>query len=453
MYITLDTYKILCAISSKQQLISNSRLITTMERLIITSQCRPPPPAECYEEIVYFDYDDDTDDDGEFDPEDDWSVDFLQKLSLQKRSTSQPLPIGTNKVKRPRDHRNINFHNAFNMDVEKIQSVHYAETHSSHLYPPNPEFRAVYDLWLEHQSCYWSSFENDPTQDRAKFQAAPLQLQTVVCKMISCLIYGDTIVADTIWHNMDESITNIETRAMLCDQAAREFVHRDVYAKMLDVSPNADEYRKMPFIKKLLQPFNDCIKHYTEYNTIHFQFYFIMLCEVIFFAPMFQTICYIATKGYAPRLCDSNVLVMRDEYLHYRHARLQLSMMTNKLDKRVARTILREFVQSVMVLCRSIVGDYRSSEEDDGDRMNVYNIDVVIDHLKFVTRQFLVDNTMDDERLDATDDFYRDILLHTTTPAHNYMHMPQCSIKYNLMESSSTSYMLPGNTTKINMNF
>lgn len=324
------------------------------------------------------------------------------------------------------------------VEVEDIMDPENLKHNNQKLYPPLKKFKDTYDLWLKHQSCFWSVHENDPSVDRDKFALnTPQQFQEILLSTVGCIAIGDSIVLDKIAHGLKDRVTSIELKAMFSDQESREFIHKKMYNNMLDVSSNADYYRSEEFKNKhmlLLEVL--ALKYGIMDIPIQIQMFFIMMCEIILFAPMFQTICYAASKGYCPKLCDLNLLVMRDEYIHYENARLQSSKFKTKIDLDLAREILKEFSDLTLQLFSRIIGDY-----NDG----LYNIDHVEKHFKHVVHGFMAENGL----YKSNDEFEENDRLYGKTPAEFYMSLPKCESKINRMESNSTIYSVPGDTSDL----
>lgn len=318
-----------------------------------------------------------------------------------------------------------------NLPVEDILDWENLKHENQKLYPPMLKFKHTYELWLKHQSCFWSVHENDPSVDRDKFLlTTPVDFQEILLSTVGCIAIGDSIVLEKITDGLLDKITSIELKAMFSDQESREFIHKKMYNNMLDVSPNADYYRSEAFRDKHMSVLVDLAMKY-DIHDVRIQMFFIMMCEIILFAPMFQTICYAALKGYCPKLCDLNLLVMRDEYIHYENARLQSSLFKTKIDFNLARDILKEFSDLTLGLFSKIIGTY-----DDG----VYNLDHVTRHFRHVVHSFMSENGLykDNDEFELNDEMY------SATPAQFYMSLPKCESKINRMESNSTIYTVPG---------
>lgn len=322
---------------------------------------------------------------------------------------------------------------------EDIEDPKWLEPEHSLAYPPNPRFMHSYECYIRHMECIWTANENDPSEDMDKFAKAPIQFQRVMLNTAACIITGDSVVLDKLHLN----VTPANVRVMLESQIDRENTHQIVYSRWCDISPDGDRYRSAAYRSSLMHEFEDMVEKYaTDADNARQTLYFIMLCENIMFAPMFATINYCATKGYAPKICNANLLVMRDEYIHYVHARGLLASFRRKLRFSLARRILEEFCSVTMRVYEKIIGDY-----DDG----FFNRQHIEQHFRHIVHSFMVENSLyrDEAELRANAKLYSD------TPAKSYMLLPRVESKINLMESVSTVYMPPApqNSSAINMSF
>lgn len=352
------------------------------------------------------------------------------KINISKvnqSNTVKPVRIAAHYSKKP------------SPEYENIQDPHYKKIL---IYPPPAEYKVIYDLWEKHQSCFWSSSENKPENDFDKFIQADLKLQTITLEMVACLMHGDSVVLDVLSNNdLLQSITVEQVQAFLNDQKAREMIHKAVYSKMLDISPDAEYYRGTDFVSKRLQPFMKFANKYKDVTDIRVLLYCIMLCEQIMFAPMFHQICYLATTGYAQNLCKANELVMRDEYLHYHHARVLLSSCKVLLDKTLADDLLNDMIIITKTLIDDIIDDYVSKDK-------LYNKDIAQKHFNYIIHNFKSENML----YESKSEYQLQQEIWNTSPAQSYITDVELDIKSNLMESESTIYGQCGDNTPINMN-
>lgn len=321
-------------------------------------------------------------------------------------------------------------------DFEDVEDPKWLAKEHCLAYPPNPRFLHSYQCYLRHIACAWTANENMPSEDRDKFAKAPLEFQEIMMRTAGCIMIGDSVVLDKLHMN----ITPASARVMIESQIDRENTHQIVYSKWCDIVSDGDRYRSVAFRDEYMGEFELMVEKYAHEGSIQQTMFFIMLCENIMFAPMFQTINYCATLGYAPKLCNDNLLVMRDEYLHYVHARGLLAGFRRKIKISRARDILKEFCEVTMSVFRKIVGSY-----DDG----LFNIEHVKQHFHHIVHAFMLENGLyRDER-----ERHEGMARYSDSPARSYMTLPQLESKINLMESVSTVYLPPGPRETINMDF
>lgn len=304
------------------------------------------------------------------------------------------------------------------------------------VYPPRPEFLEFWNLMIGHMKRVWTCVETDLKSDIYKFKHAPQALKSIVSRIIGLFILGDTVVLAKL-KNLD--LTPNVVRMFLDNQTDRENTHQLTYSMWADILDDPNYVRSNEFVEKYLNGFQrvgDKYKHHTDNRVILF---FIMVCEMIFFVPGFQVLCYLATTGYAPNLCNANMLVMRDEHMHYLFARKALASYTRKLDRRLALEILHDMVDAVDQFIKMIASEAQHP---------VLSEEHLLAHLHYVVHQFKLENSLYDETTMPND------TVGSTTPAWEYMFLLKYQTKTNLMESVSTNYKIPGPLeTNIDMSF
>ena len=320
---------------------------------------------------------------------------------------------------------------------EDIEDPKYLGDEYKLAYPPNPKFITSYNYYLQHCACIWTVNENEPADDYDKFATAPEQFQHIMLATAGCIMIGDSVVLD----KLRMEITPVNVRVMMENQIDRENTHQIFYSKWCDVSNKGPYYRTLEFRREYMGAFEQMVDKYTCHNDIQTTLFFIMMCENIMFSPMFLTINYCATLGYAPKICNSNLLVMRDEFIHYAHTRELLASFRRKIKISLARNILKDFVETTLQVYRKIISDY-----DDG----TFNFEHVRRHVMHIMHMFMSENSLyltEDERLTQA-------RLYGTTPAKAYMSLPKAETKINLMESISTTYKVKNvHAGTVNMDF
>lgn len=298
------------------------------------------------------------------------------------------------------------------------------------VYPPHHEFIDFYNIMIEHMKRVWTCVETNLTSDIAKFKHAPKSLRDIVGKIIGLFILGDTVVLDNL---KKLEVTPNVIRMFLDNQTDRENTHQLTYSMWADILEDAQYVRSETFVQDYLQDFRRVSEKYKHHADNRVILFFIMVCEMIFFVPGFQVLCYLATTGYAPNLCNANMLVMRDEHMHYVFARTALSKYKNKLDKILALSILDDMIAAIRGFISRIAGE--SLHE-------VLTEDHLLKHLDYVVHQFKSENSLYDSESEETENEK----LYGSSPAWVYLHLLKYETKINLMESVSTNYKIPGPT-------
>lgn len=293
------------------------------------------------------------------------------------------------------------------------------------VYPPRHEFLEFWVLMIGHMKRVWTCVETNLKSDICKFKHAPHSLKSIVSRIIGLFILGDTVVLAKL-KNLD--LTPNVVRMFLDNQTDRENTHQLTYSMWADILDDPDYVRSDEFIKKYLKGFSRVGEKYQHHTDNRVILFFIMVCEMIFFVPGFQVLCYLATTGYAPNLCNANMLVMRDEHMHYLFARKALASYTRRLDKKLALEILDDMVNAITEFIVMITREAQHPTLTE---------DHLLAHLRYVVHQFKSENS-----LYAEDSPDADLVI--DTPAWEYMFVVKYETKTNLMESVSTNYQIPG---------
>lgn len=305
-------------------------------------------------------------------------------------------------------------------------------------YPPNEIFSFSYKCLEVHLKLYWNHLENSIMEDKDTFSRQKRDFRELIMRAAGCITIGDTMVLDKLDSQILESITSVEVHAMFDDQRSRERIHQITYSRWLDIDDYGEFCRTKQFSDIYMSEFNQLSEKFakmtdllTDKNKIGviipIIIYFIMLCENIMFAPVFQILCYMSTLSVGQRITNANLLVMRDEYIHYLHAQGLLDRFALKIDRDSRIWIMKQFVECTEAMMAKIVGSY-----NDG-RMNLAHCSA---HLAHVVHVFRMENDLyasKEEMLEGQKKW-------GGSPAQDYMSMPTREIKNNLMETNSTVY-------------
>lgn len=305
-------------------------------------------------------------------------------------------------------------------------------------YPPNKIFAFSYNCLEVHLKLYWNHLENNVMEDRDTFSRTKREFRELIMRAAGCITIGDTMVLDKLDCQVLNDITSIEVHSMFDDQRSRERIHQITYSRWLDIDDYGEFCRTRQFSDIYMKEFNVLSAKFanmTELLTDKSKsgvlapiiIYFIMLCENIMFAPVFQILCYMSTLSVGQRITNANLLVMRDEYIHYLHAQGLLERFALKIDRESRIWLLEQFVECTEAMMAKIVGLY-----DDGS-MNLAHCSAHLGHIVHVFR-------MENDLYNNKEEMSEGQIKWVVSPAEQYMRMPTREIKNNLMETNSTVY-------------
>jgi len=226
------------------------------------------------------------------------------------------------------------------------------------IYPCPHEFKHSFMLLLKHQSIYWNTVETDLREDYNSLSVCPEDVKRLVFRANAMLASGDKIVTNMFETKAFQRITSPQIKAFFVDQNAREAIHQISYSKILELC-HSDEYRAYlrsdNFIHILcaaLEGFNEAAFGLFRFDAYPaFMLLLLMCVERLMFCVPFAINMYAGVCGYAPKIADITSMVMRDENLHYHHARGLLSSLRVRLNKSVVSEILmfyRECMRDVI---------------------------------------------------------------------------------------------------------
>jgi len=301
------------------------------------------------------------------------------------------------------------------------------------LYPPNSKFIDSYQCLIKHQQLAWNSVEVNPITDRDMFERqCDDRFKKIVLISIATLAHGDKCVSGMLKNGILKHVKASLPLAMFTDQWARENVHEMAYVKQLDISNDASYYRSNDFIERYMGHFEMIGKvlqnnNYEDDNIIGCLLFKIMIMENIVFTPLFHCICYLSTLGCAQKLCEINMLAMRDEFIHYEHARLLSSKLLRigKMSEQKAAGMLYSVRELLLEFMEQIIGDYVSPD-------GKYSLKIAQQHFDYTFSQFMKENGLFRKGHDVDVDH---------SESSEFMIMPQKEIRTNLMESTNTMYV------------
>lgn len=206
----------------------------------------------------------------------------------------------------------------------------------------------IYNMYKKHRDLFWIPQEINLSKDLNDWYLKLNDEERYFIKLIlSFFAASDFIVNENIAIDSDD-ITVIEYKMFLNDKAAREDIHSQMYALLIETYVDSDEEKN-----RLLKGVSDIpvIKHkiewFRKYFTKSFQHRIVAtaITEGIFFSSSFCAIFWLKKRGLMPGLCDSNEAISREEGLHYTGACvIYTEYIVNKLDPEEIKEMITEAV-------------------------------------------------------------------------------------------------------------
>lgn len=311
---------------------------------------------------------------------------------------------------------------------------------------PSPhEFLHSTLLLQRHQNTHWNTEELSLQEDITTLNSrCPARVRRLIFRANALLAMGDVAVvriADAF-----KSITSPQVNAFFADQIARENIHQMSYTGVLDLinEPYHREFlTSLKFENSLnvaFEPFNRLLEYFPQPN-LAVSLLTLMCFERLLFATAFTINLYAGNVGYGLKIADLTSLVMRDEYLHYQHARILLAQLSTKLSSRQTCLILAvfelcmgTFIERLFCLDWDERGNtdvYREENMRD-DFHDVLNCKNMKKYYQMQHYHFLFENKIV-QRLPDPDEELVKLFSHTSTNDNES--------QTNLMEATSTIYV------------
>lgn len=211
----------------------------------------------------------------------------------------------------------------------------------------------------------------------------PPQLKHIIITSIQSLVALTNAYITILKHSFHYEVTVPEFREYLQNQLVCKEHHYLIYRRILlalgeptvDYTNNAN----LSILGELLSSFN----LFTA--PIQVKVYFLMLCDRVLQAPMFQVIQYAAFSGCFPHFSTFCKRAMKDDLLHYGINRLRASEFVAKIDAKFAQDMTVKFTSNIVLMFYNLIGVY-----DDG----FYNFEHVSKHIMHTYHYFMTENSI-----------------------------------------------------------
>lgn len=240
---------------------------------------------------------------------------------------------------------NINFNVPFN-PIPVNYDVGEHEGYMINLHPPDCLISAKY--LDEHKRVFWSETEIIVDDDLDQYKQLDSNIRRAFDLSIMTLAVGDEVVTDQIQYDPLQwpKMVNL----FFLDKAAREATHQIFYTMVLKMSDNYQLLTSNKFIKSffskpldMMSAFRDST--YSDRVKKLLYLMFVQLFEKYVFSVPFLIINCLADQGQLEETGRGNLLVMRDEHIHYLHA-VDLSNSMNPTQEE--KVILTNYVYGII---------------------------------------------------------------------------------------------------------
>ena len=207
------------------------------------------------------------------------------------------------------------------------------------------------DLWAkykQHMSVFWIPEEIDLSKDMNDWVKLTDNERHFIKHILGFFAGSDGIVMENLSTRFTNDIGVPEAKFFYACQNLMESVHSETYSLLIDTYiENKEEKIEMlratqtiPTVQKKAEWALQWITNKeASFATRLLAF---AVVEGIFFSGAFCSIFWLKKRGLMPGLCQSNLLISRDEGLHTEFACLLYSKLENKLSKQEAHKIIRE---------------------------------------------------------------------------------------------------------------
>lgn len=211
------------------------------------------------------------------------------------------------------------------------------------------------DIWTkykQHMSVFWIPEEIDLSRDMVDWKEKLNDNERHFIKYILGFFAGsDGIVMENLAMRFTREIGIPEAKFFYACQNLMESIHSESYSLLIDTYIE-NKQEKLDILRAIqtipcVQKKAEWAMHWIDSKEASFasRLLAFAVVEGIFFSGAFCSIYWLKKRGLMPGLCQSNLLISRDEGLHTEFACLLYSKLVNKLSKHDAHKIIRDAVK------------------------------------------------------------------------------------------------------------
>jgi ribonucleotide reductase beta subunit family protein with ferritin-like domain len=237
--------------------------------------------------------------------------------------------------------------------------LHKIHEQDEPLLKDNPNRHVIFpiehpDLWAkykQHMSVFWIPEEIDLSKDLVDWVKLTDNERHFIKHILGFFAGSDGIVMENLSTRFTNDVGAAEAKFFYACQNLMESVHSESYALLIDtyITDKEDKVNTLRSIQTIptIQKKAEWALQWISNKEASFatRLLAFAVVEGIFFSGAFCSIFWLKKRGLMPGLCQSNLLISRDEGLHTEFACLLYSKLQHKLTKQEAHKIIREAVK------------------------------------------------------------------------------------------------------------
>jgi ribonucleoside-diphosphate reductase subunit M2 len=239
-------------------------------------------------------------------------------------------------------------------DVTFIEPILRPDHFRFTLYPINPKFKSLWDLYLLQEASFWRANEVDLSKDLNDYNTLNEEEKHFINMVIAFFAASDGIVNFNLAENFSREIQVLEARVCYDYQKAMENIHSRVYSEMLFniIKDKSQQDRMINAITEIpvIKAMADWALQWVHSDAgIAQRLIAFAIVEGIFFSGAFASIFWLKSirsngKDFMMGLVKSNEFIARDEGMHVNFACLLYDFIERRVPVEIVEAMFREAV-------------------------------------------------------------------------------------------------------------
>ena len=207
----------------------------------------------------------------------------------------------------------------------------------------------IWEMYKKHEASFWTAEEIDLSDDLKHWENLNSGEKHFISHILAFFAASDGIVNENLAVNFMSEVQVPEARCFYGFQIMMENIHSETYALLIDtyIKDPAEKDRLFHAIDTVpaVQKKAEWALKWINNGTFAQRLVAFAAVEGIFFSGSFCSIFWLKKRGLMPGLTFSNELISRDEGMHCEFACLLYSMLSSKLSKQEATSIITDAVE------------------------------------------------------------------------------------------------------------